>query len=195
MDDKLQTSPRGVKIISRVFVPLRKRTPMKTTAVTLILGIFLFILIGGGCTGSSSPQEHRYREGRASEEIGPSIIGTWQLLTVLTIEGEDSVLTEYTKGVRGIKILNDTHFAFFQHDLNQGKESDSLFVSGGGTYTYLDGIYTENLEYCNFRFYENHTFNFEVVVNGDSRIQRGEEEVAEAGISKYIIETYVRVDK
>ena len=167
---------------------------MKTIAGTLILFFFLLILIGEGCTGSSSPQNPPYLEEKASEEIGPSIIGTWQLLTVLTIEGEDSVLTEYTKGVKGIKMLNDTHFAFFQHDLNQGKESDSLYVSGGGTYTYKDGIYTENLEYCNFRVYENNSFEFEVAVIGDTLIQRGEEEVAEAGINKYIFETYVRVD-
>jgi len=168
---------------------------MKTAAGTIILSFFLLVLIGEGCTGSSSPQNLPDLEEYASEEIGSSIIGTWQLLTVLTIEAEDSVLTEYTEGIKGIKMLNDTHFAFFQHDLNQGKESDSLYVSGGGTYTYKDGIYTENLEYCNFRYYENNTFEFEVVVTGDTLLQRGEEEVAEAGISKYIIETYVRVDK
>ncbi len=166
---------------------------MKTLAGT-ILSFFLLILIVEGCTGSSSPQYIPIPEENASEEIGPSIIGTWQLLAVLTIEGQDSVLTEYTKGVKGIKMLNDTHFAFFQHDLDQGKKSDSLYVSGGGTYTFKEGIYTENLEYCNFRFYENNTFEFEVVVTGDTLIQRGEEEVAEAGVSKYIVETYVRVE-
>ena len=162
--------------------------------ITFLISFFLLVLIGEGCTGSSSPQNPPELEEKASEETGPSMIGTWQLLTVLTIEGEDTVMTSYTEGVKGIKMLNETHFAFSQHDLNQGKESDSLYVSGGGTYTYKDGIYTENLEYCNFRFYENNTFEFEVVVTGDTLLQRGEEEVPEAGISKYIIESYVRVD-
>jgi len=155
---------------------------MKTTIGSFIL--FLFVLIGVGCTGNSS---------QASKAIDPSIKGTWQLLTVLAIEGEDSVLTDYTQGVKGIKMLNDTHFAFFQHDLNQGEDT-AIYVSGGGPYSFVDGIYTEHLEYCNFRVYENNTFEFEVEVLGDSLIQRGEEEVPEAGISKYIIETYVRVD-
>ena len=157
---------------------------MKTTVGSLILILFLLILVGEGCTGNSS---------QAPEATDPSMIGTWQLLTVLTIEGEDSVLSDYTNGVKGIKMLNDTHFAFFQHDLNQGKDT-AIYVSGGGPYTFVNGIYTEHLEYCNFRVYENNIFEFEVEVFGDSLIQRGEEGVPEAGISKYIIETYVRVD-
>jgi len=157
---------------------------MKTAIGAPILFLFLFLLAGAGCTGNPS---------QASEAIGPSIMGTWQLLTVLTIEGEDSVLTDYTNGVKGIKMLNETHFAFFQHDLNQGKDT-AMYVSGGGPYTYVDGIYTEHLEYCNFRVYENNIFEFEVAVSGDTLIQKGEEEVPEAGIKKYIIETYARVN-
>jgi len=158
---------------------------MKTTFGPLIFPLFLFAL-AGGCINNSS---------QASEAIDQSMIGTWQLLTVLTIEGEDSVLTNYTQGVKGIKMLNATHFAFFQHDLNQGADSTALYVSGGGPYTFVDGIYTEHLEYCNFRFYENNTFQFEVAITGDTLIQRGEEEVEEVGISKYIVETYVRVNE
>lgn len=154
---------------------------MKSFPISLVLLLTLVLLFGKGCVGSTSP-----------EEASPSMVGTWQLLTVLTIENGDSVLTDYTQGVKGIKMLNETHFAFFQHDLNQGKDT-AIYVSGGGPYTYVDGIYTEHLEYCNFRVYENNTFEFEVEVKGDTLMQRGEEEVADAGISKYIIETYVRV--
>jgi len=107
---------------------------MKTTIGSFIL--FLFVLIGVGCTGNSS---------QASKAIDPSIKGTWQLLTVLAIEGEDSVLTDYTQGVKGIKMLNDTHFAFFQHDLNQGEDT-AIYVSGGGPYSFVDGIYPEHRE-------------------------------------------------
>ena len=142
---------------------------------------------------NSSPEQPIYNDKELTEAQSPSLTGTWKLLSVLTIAGEDSVMTVYTNGVKGIKMLNDSHFAFFQHDLKQGEESDSMFVSGGGNYSFVDGIYTENLEYCNYRVYENNTFKFKVEVTGDTLIQRGEEEVAEAGISKYIIETYVRV--
>ena len=165
---------------------------MKTTIGSLILFLFLFLLVGEGCSGNSSQQNPPDLE-YDTEEMSPSMVGTWQLLTVLTIEGEDSVLTKYTDGVKGIKMLNDTHFAFFQHDLDQGKDSTAVYVSGGGPYTFVDGLYTEHLEYCNFRYYENNTFEFKVAITGDTLIQRGEEEVEAAGISKYIVETYVRV--
>jgi len=178
-----------------VFVSLGKRTPMKNTALTSFFILFLIALAGSGCTGSSSPQNPSTMAEESSENSDPSITGTWQLLTVLTIEGEDSIMADYTNGVKGIKMLNDTHFAFFQHDLKKGTDSTELYVSGGGPYTFKDGIYTEHLEYCNFRVYENNTFSFEVAVNGDTLTQRGEEEVVEAGISKYIIETYLRINE
>jgi len=150
----------------------------------ILLFLFLIWFAGGACT----------QESKSSTKETTSILGTWQLLSVLTIEGTDSVWTDYTQGIKGIKMFNETHFAFFQHDLNQGKESDSLYVSGGGPYTFKDGIYTERLEYCNFRVYENNTFEFELTVSGDTLIQKGMEEVVEAGVNKYIYETYVRVD-
>lgn len=165
---------------------------MKSSAAVIIIFLLLSGLIGEGCTGNNSQAKKLPVKEGISEETSMSMEGTWRLLSVLTIEGEDSLLTNYTDGVKGIKMLNETHFAFFQHDLHHGKERDSLYVSGGGTYTYVDGIYTEHLEYCNFRVYENNTFSFEVTITGDRLVQRGEEEVAEAGVSKYIIETYVR---
>ena len=175
------------------FVSLPKTTPMYTFPGSLFLLLLVVILMGGACVGPNSPEAPAFEDKKLVEISTPSMIGTWQLLTVLTIENGDSVLTDYTLGIKGIKMLNETHFAFFQHDLIQGKDSSAVYVSGGGPYTYVDGIYTEHLEYCNFRVYENNTFEFEVEVKGDTLIQRGEEEVAEAGISKYIIETYVRV--
>ena len=131
----------------------------------------------------------------ASEDTSSSLEGTWQLLTVETIQGGDTTIDDYTVGIKGIKMFNDSHFSFFQHDLILGKDSMAVYVSGGGTYTLMDGMYTENLEYCNFREYEYNTFKFEVSVEGDTLIQRGEEVLEEAGVNKYIIETYVRIDE
>ena len=165
---------------------------MKST-IYIFLFVFLLVIAGGACTGNSSADESTRQDYADSGKTDSSILGTWQLLTVLTIEGADSLLNDYTQGVKGIKMFNETHFAFFQHDLNQGKEKDSLYVSGGGPYTYKDGVYTEHLEYCNFRVYENNSFEFELFVTGDTLVQKGTEELAEAGVNKYIIETYVRV--
>jgi len=91
-----------------------------------------------------------------------------------------------------IKIINDTHFAFLQHDLSQGKDSSAVFVAGGGRYTLADSIYTEHLEYCSDRAWEGNDFSFVVTVKNDTLIQRGIEKVKEAGVNRMNIEMYVR---
>jgi len=74
------------------------------------------------------------------------IVGTWKLLSGTTIQGKDTVVTDYTKGQSFIKIINGTHFAFFNHDLNMGKDSsNAIFVSGGGKYSLDGNKYTEVL--------------------------------------------------
>ncbi|MGL6266363.1 MAG: hypothetical protein ACRC2O_00495, partial [Chitinophagaceae bacterium] len=52
-----------------------------------------------------------------------SVTGTWKLLSGTLIEKGDTVITDYTKNKSFIKIINDSHFAFFTHDLNKGKDS------------------------------------------------------------------------
>ncbi len=43
---------------------------------------------------------------------GLPIQGTWQLITGITITKNDTVITDYTKGQKMIKIINDSHFSF-----------------------------------------------------------------------------------
>ena len=62
-----------------------------------------------------------------SEDTSSSLEGTWQLLTVETIEGGDTTFDDYTVGIKGIKVFNDSHFSFFQHDLTQGKDSIAVY--------------------------------------------------------------------
>ena len=120
------------------------------------------------------------------------IIGTWKLISGTLIENGDTTVTGYTKNVSFIKIINDTHFAFLQHDLSQGKDSSAVFVAGGGRYTLADSIYTEHLEYCNDRVWEGNDFSFIVTVKNDTLIQRGIEKVKEASVNRTNIEMYVR---
>jgi len=120
------------------------------------------------------------------------IMGTWKLISGTLIENGDTTVTGYTKNVSFIKIINDTHFAFLQHDLGKGKDSTAVFVAGGGHYTLADSIYTEYLEYCNDRVWEGNDFSFVVKVKNDTLIQRGIEKVKEAGVNRLNIEMYVR---
>ncbi|MBS1598719.1 MAG: hypothetical protein JST75_10890 [Bacteroidetes bacterium] len=123
------------------------------------------------------------------------LIGTWRLISGTTITKSDTVVTDYTKGQKMIKIINKTHFAFLRHDLQNGKGSDSAYESGAGTYKLSGNHYTEFLEYCNYREWEGKKFDFTITIKNDTLIQRGLEKVEAANINREIIERYVRVKK
>jgi len=126
-----------------------------------------------------------------SEKKNP-IEGTWRLISAETTE-KDSTFSTFNKNAKMIKIINETHFAFLNHDLKNGKDSTTaLYFAGGGKYTLKDSIYTENLEYFNNRNWENNKFEFVVKVQNDTLIQKGIEKVEKLGVDHIIIEKYVR---
>jgi hypothetical protein len=102
-------------------------------------------------------------------------------------------VTDYTKDVSFIKIINPTHFSFIQHDLGKGKDSVAVFSAGAGAYTLKDSTYTERLEYCSAREWEGNDFTFTVTIKDDTLIQRGVEKVEAAGVDRINIEKYVRL--
>ncbi len=113
-----------------------------------------------------------------------------------TIIGKgDTVVTNYTKNISFIKIINNTHFAFLQHDLKKGKDSVPVYVSGGGRYTLNDSLYTEHLEYCSTRDWEGNDFKFTIEISHDTLIQSGVEKVESTGINRTNIEKYIKVNK
>ena len=121
------------------------------------------------------------------------VMGSWRLLSGTLIEKGDTTVTDYTKNVSFIKIINDTHFAFLQHDLNKGKDTTAVFAAGGGRYTLKDSTYTEQLEYCSDRQWEGNNFTFTVSIHNDTLVQRGVEKIDSLGIERLNIERYVRV--
>jgi len=132
---------------------------------------------------------------RVSQSSTNSIEGTWELLSGTLIEKDDTIVTDYSKNVSFIKILNKTHFAFLQHDLNKGQDSNAIFVSGGGKYSLINNSYTEHLEYCSARNWEGNDFNFTISIKGDTLVQTGVEKVENIGINRINIEKYVRMIK
>ena len=150
---------------------------MKLTAPVIF---FIFFISCNSKTTTGSPNTN-------------PITGTWKLLTGTLIEKGDTTTTDYTKNISFIKILNNTHFSFLQHDLNKGKDSSAVFVAGGGSYTLNDSIYTEHLEYCSAREWEGNEFKFIIAINNDTLVQRGIEKVESAGINRINIEKYVRL--
>jgi hypothetical protein len=155
---------------------------MKVKSAFVILTTFLF-----SCKAE-------IKKTRSDSNLLP-IAGTWQLLNGTLIEKGDTTITDYTKDVSFIKIINDTHFAFLQHDLSKGKDTPAVFVAGGGKYSLSDSTYTEHLEYCSAREWEGNDFPFTVKINNDTLIQYGIEKVEDAGVNRINIEKYVRVKK
>jgi len=119
--------------------------------------------------------------------------GTWQLVSGITITRGVSTVTDYSKNQRMIKIINDTHFAFLKHDLITQKDSSNHFDAGGGSYTLKGDQYTEHLDYYSDKNWEDKTFNFTVILKGDTLIQQGLEKVENEGINRVIIEKYIMV--
>lgn len=122
-----------------------------------------------------------------------SIVGTWELISATTIQG-DSTIYKDLSNKRMIKIINQTHFSFLDHDLNKGQDSLVSFVAGGGSYTLEGSKYSEYLEYCNYREWEDNSFEFSVDIKGDTLIQKGVEEVEEIGVDRIITEVYIKTN-
>ena len=155
---------------------------MKTTPVVLLA------LLMAACNATPAKE--------ATPTTALPIQGTWQLISGTTIEKNDTLVTDYTKTLSFIKIINDSHFAFLKHDLNKGKDTATAsFGAGGGSYTLKDSSYTEHLEYCNDRQWENNDFTFTVTIKNDTLVQSGIEKVEGAGINRVNIEKYVKVKK
>ena len=120
------------------------------------------------------------------------IAGTWKLISGTVIEKGDTTVTDYTKDISFIKIINDTHFAFLSHDTKNANDSTS-FDAGGGRYSLKDSSYTEHLEYCKEREWEGHDFTFTISIKNDTLTQSGIEKVDNAGINRINVEKYTRL--
>ncbi|MEO7120183.1 MAG: hypothetical protein ABIY62_03765 [Ginsengibacter sp.] len=121
------------------------------------------------------------------------IVGTWRLLTGTVIQNGDTTVTDYTKNISFIKIINDTHFAFLKHNIANTKDSSNEFDSGGGRYTLKDSAYTEHLDYCLEKEWEGHKFDFMITINNDTLIQSGMEKFDGTDINRLNVEKYVRL--
>lgn len=121
------------------------------------------------------------------------IVGTWQLLSATTVENGKRTETDYTKGRSMIKIINDTHFAFLNHQLDMTKDSSNHFDGGGGKYLLKGDEYTEFLDFYKDRNWEGKSFHFKVSIKNDTLIQTGIEKVEAAGVDRTIIEKYIKI--
>lgn len=161
---------------------------MKKITTPLLLATILF----AAC--QSQPESNTdAKAGTKTDSL--NLNGTWRLLSHTTITKKDTVVTDYTKTSKFIKIINGDHFAFLSHDLNPKKDSSNHFDGGGGRYTLNGDQYTEYLDFYSDHNWEGKPFNFTVTISNDTLIQRGHEKVEKENVDQEIIEKYVREGK
>ena len=128
-----------------------------------------------------------------SPDVKIPLIGTWKLISGTTTRGTDTTVVDYTVNQSFIKIINDTHFSFFRHDLSKGQDSTAVFAAGAGSYTLNGNTYTEQLEYFTLREWEGNQFEFTVSIEQDTLVQTGVEKIVELGVDQTIIEKYIKM--
>lgn len=156
---------------------------MKPTILPVALALGLL----SSC--ASQPEQQKHEE----QTVAVPITGTWRLISGTTITKTDTAVTDYTRGMSMIKIINGSHFAFLKHRQDAPKDSSNQFDGGGGSYTLEGNTYTEHLDYYGDRNWEGKTFTFTVSISNDTLTQKGIEKVEGAGVDHEIIERYVRL--
>ena len=116
------------------------------------------------------------------------IEGTWKMVYAEIVEN-DSLKLKDLSNTTFIKIINKSHFSFF----NQENTGNKNFYSGAGTYILKDNNYTESLDFTTVEAIKNHKFSFQIEIKGDTLIQSGIEKVEAAGINRQIIEKYIKL--
>lgn len=131
--------------------------------------------------------------GCEKKSTSSSLVGTWELVAASSTEQGKTVSTFDPKR-KMIKIINDTHFAFLNHDVSATKDTTAApFSAGGGRYTLNGDKYTEHLDYFTDKQWEGNKFDFTIKLVKDSLIQQGVEKVEKLNVDHIIIETYKRV--
>ena len=138
-----------------------------------IIGLFFSVLLIVSC----------------STQVENHIEGTWQMVYAQTMEN-DSISIKDLSNTNFIKIINQSHFAFF----NQDEVNSDNFYGGAGTYTIDGNNYVETLSFIKFQEIRGNQFPFHVEIIGDTLIQSGIEEVESAGINREVIEKYIRIN-
>lgn len=154
--------------------------------MTKMILTWSFLLLVVSCENAASPSSSADR---------PPIEGVWKLLTGTLIEKTDTIVTDYLKEKSFVKIIYDGHFSFLGHDLNQGKDSSAFYSSGGGTYSFTDSSYTEQLVYCNARNWEGNAFKFSYHIHKDTLVITGIERIDSMGVNRINIEKYARLGR
>ena len=89
-----------------------------------------------GCNGNKPEKE--------SETTNPETMeGSWRLVSYIDHENEATDWTSYSDDIIYEKNITPTHFTWVKYE----KSNDDMVGTGGGTYVYNDGVYTEDIKF------------------------------------------------
>lgn len=83
----------------------------------------------------------------STSSMNDSLEGTWILVKGIIVTAEDTIILPATENAVHMKIIGETHFATIWQDPNV----EDYAGFNGGTYTFEDGIYTENLKFFSYK--------------------------------------------
>ena len=136
------------------------------TLTTLLFAAAVVSLAVIGCADAPDEYADAAEEADAGDSICPSLVGTWELVSIKesagALSGEFESDPDYQEAPT-LKILNDTHWMFI-------RQSAGEFVHAqGGRYTLeAGGFYTEYVEYSAITQNVGQQFMFECSLEGDS---------------------------
>ena len=132
-----------------------------------LVRVLVIMLLIAGCAETEGPgDDMAAEEGAAPDEICPSVVGTWELVsikeTASALSGEFDSDPDYQEAPT-LKVLNETHWMFI-------RQAADIFVHAqGGRYSLeRGGFYTEMVEYSAIPQNVGESFSFECTIEGDS---------------------------
>ena len=99
------------------------------------------------------------------EEVKSPIEGTWQLLEGKVTTADTMFTYPGSTNAKHWKIITESHFATIYQDTT----SNEIFSTGfnGGTYTYIDGVYTEYFTHSKYSSQIGSSLSFKAKIEGD----------------------------
>ena len=93
--------------------------------------------------------------------LGPALVGTWELVSTRVTRGDRTVLDERPPTVRGLKILNGTHYSLVT------LRNEAFARAATGRYRVVGDSYSETIDLASGGA-TGRTFTFRIRVEGDT---------------------------
>jgi hypothetical protein len=123
----------------------------RSSSLLLLLAVSACASAGGATGAPSGPVRG----------LGPSLVGTWELVSTRVIRGERTILDEGAPAVRALKVLNGTHYSLVT--LRNG----AFARAAAGRYRVVGDSYSESIDVASGQFTEGRTYTFRIRVEGD----------------------------